>query len=142
MPLTSARAERVEPANPPRPRVLVVDDDSLVRWALHQALREDGDVTEAATAESALRLVRTADRPWSAIIVDWQVDDGSGVAILEEARRRWPRGTRIVLASDPSSADTQAALDVGAQLVCKPFRVDDIVGRVRAGLRDAHHYGE
>jgi len=63
----------------PSPRVLVVDDERLVRWALCQRLRADGfEVTEASTVAEALEQARTVD----AAILDYRLPDGDGISVL------------------------------------------------------------
>ena len=54
------------------PRVLVLDDEKLIRWSLKQLLSEEGyEVDTAATADEALRLAET--RNYALIITDLEI---------------------------------------------------------------------
>ena len=77
-------------------QILVVEDDAQVRGLLTSVLHRSG--FEVASASSAEDAVQFLDRPFDAIVSDWQMGEHDGVWLLEQARRRAP-GVRRVLIS-------------------------------------------
>lgn len=124
-------------------RVLLVEDDELVRLILAEMLGDAGmSVAEAPDAERAL--AHTAAPP-AVLVSDVDLGPGmDGVALAAEARRRWP-GLRVVLVSGlptnrarcrPGVADRFLAKPVtGAALVAAVGEVVDAGGR---GLRSTN----
>ena len=75
----------------PKEKVLVVDDDSAIRYTLTEALRASGyDSLEASTVAAALEFFDT-ERP-SAVLQDVNLPDGSGLDALLEYKKRQPTG--------------------------------------------------
>ena len=71
----------------PAARILVVDDEDLVRDYFGNALTTGGyEVDLAATAERAYALL--AERDYALVIADWWLDDGNGLSIANEASSR------------------------------------------------------
>ena len=70
-------------------RVLVVDDEQLIRWSLVQRLRDDGyEITEAATAAEALE---RAEQGVDLALLDYKLPDEDGLVVLQETARTRPR---------------------------------------------------
>src|SRR5947199_86705 len=73
-------------------KILIVDDEQLMRWALTEALRSWSYASvEASTGAAALAVFDT-EQP-SAVLLDVNLPDGSGLDVLREIkwRARWPR---------------------------------------------------
>ena len=87
------------------PRLLVVDDDPYTRIALNTLFTRQGwQVSLAATVAQGLAFLDLAPH---CLILDLDLPDGSGEAILSEIRRNRP-GTRVAVCSgldDPSRLD-------------------------------------
>ena len=65
-------------------RVLVVDDEQLIRWSVVERLREDGhEVTEAGTAADALE---RADQGVDLVLLDYKLPDDDGLSVLKKLR--------------------------------------------------------
>jgi PAS domain S-box-containing protein len=100
-------------AGPP-PRVLLVDDSLPVRQRMGQLIRESGlaqVVGETGSVAGAIDLLGSL-RP-DALVLDLQLSDGSGYAVLEAARRDLP-GCRIVVITsfaEPETRERCLALD-------------------------------
>ena len=63
--------------NSPRLRVLVVDDEPLIRWSLGETLEQSGHaVVEAGDAESAFRAV-SAGGPFDVVLLDYRLPDSN-----------------------------------------------------------------
>ncbi|HEX5009777.1 MAG TPA: response regulator [Planctomycetota bacterium] len=112
--------------------VLVVDDDLLVRWSLKQALTARGfQVLEAGSGREALQLAQ--EQRFEGAVIDWSLPDTDGLALLVALAQACP-GCRLLLLTAYLSEDlTARALQSGAaQVLGKPFEVDDIATRVAA----------
>lgn len=110
-------------------RVLIVDDDALVRWALAESLRAAGyDVAEAGTVEAAERVIADLDGALDGALVDLRLPDGSGLLVLESLRARRPGCRPILMTAYGSTDTTDAAASRGAvAVVGKPFDLGDIM---------------
>jgi PAS domain S-box-containing protein len=81
----------VAPSAPaaPRHRILVVEDDWLVRSTVVEMLQLRGhEVTEAADAERAIEIMQR--HPIDLLVTDVSLPGRSGVELVNEARERWP----------------------------------------------------
>jgi DNA-binding response OmpR family regulator len=94
----------------PRARVLVVDDDPMIRFSLSEALRDWGYRTsQAGTVADALKMFRT-ERP-AAILLDLKLPDGSGISVLNQIKSSSPETVIIVITG---FATPDNAFDAGA----------------------------
>ena len=123
------------------PRILVVDDEPQILRALRTSLRAAGyEVETAATAETAL--AEAAMRPPDAVILDLILPDGTGTDVARELRT-WSSAPIIVLSAVGDEREKIQALDAGADdYVQKPVGIDELLARLRAGLRRAAPAGE
>ena len=116
-----------------RPKLLVIDDDSYTRRALHSLFSRNGwQVGEAATVAEGLSRLDSAPR-W--IILDLNLPDGGGEEVLREVRRRLP-GTFVAVCSG-SSDPAQLAEVRGLRpelMLCKPVDIGPIERLCRSAL--------
>jgi two-component system response regulator RegX3 len=114
--------------------VLVVDDEASYREALASGLALEGFGVElAADGEEALRLFRRVHP--ELVLLDLMLPDGSGVELCKLMRVIAPVPIIIVTARN-SEVDVVVGLEVGAaDYVTKPFRLRELVARMRAVLR-------
>jgi two-component system KDP operon response regulator KdpE len=116
------------------PRVLIVEDEAQLRFALRRNLEEAGYAArEAADGAAALRELG-AFKP-DVILLDLMLPDLSGVEVCREIRRR--SETPIVVLSALEDERTKvAALDEGADdYLTKPFGMEELFARIRVALR-------
>jgi two-component system NtrC family response regulator len=113
-------------------RVLLVDDDSLVRWALGRALIQHGCiVVEASDAESAIWSVTDPSNVFDVILLDDRLSDAHGLELLMTLKQLVPR-TRVVMMSAGRPADLAEWVRGGAAaFVPKPFDLDDVWTLIR-----------
>ncbi|WP_148219299.1 ATP-binding protein [Azospirillum sp. B510] len=129
-------ASPAEPAADLRPlRILVVEDNPLVRMAMVEGLTEDGFTVETAEdGVSALALLET-DRAFDLVVSDVVMPGGvSGIDLARHIRGHWPH-LRVLLASgySPESLATMGA-DT-ASVLAKPFTPDQLAARIRSLAR-------
>jgi PAS domain S-box-containing protein len=73
-----------------RGRILIVDDDDLVRRTLHRMLARSHDVTLAESARAALAVL-TADASFDLVLCDVMMPEISGIELFEHIGARWPQ---------------------------------------------------
>ena len=74
---------------------LLIAADAETRSTMRAGLHRRFEITEAATAAEALLLVRA--RWFSAIVVDYELEDSSGVWILRQVASNFPHTHRILI---------------------------------------------
>ncbi|HET9730165.1 MAG TPA: response regulator transcription factor [Acidimicrobiia bacterium] len=118
------------------PLILVVDDEQSYRDALSVAFQREGFIVETA-ADGAEAIARfDASRP-ALVLLDVMLPKISGIDVCRELRTR-SRVPIIMVTAKAAEIDAVVGLEVGADdYVSKPFRLRELVARVRAALRRA-----
>jgi DNA-binding NtrC family response regulator len=107
-------------------RILIVDDDKLVRWTLTQKCTEFGYFSlEASSGEEALSVLQTEQV--DAILLDVHLPDLSGIEVLDKLKQAGETRSVIMMTADPQLDDVKAALRLGAyDFVSKPINFDEL----------------
>jgi two-component system response regulator AtoC len=115
-------------------KILIVDDEPMIRWTLNEALRGwEYDTVEAGTVASAL-VSFEAERP-AAVLLDINLPDGSGLDALREIKKRQPHAVVIMITANVLVEDTIAALRGGAyDFVGKPVNLSELQVTIRNGI--------
>jgi len=102
-------------------RILVVDDEEVIRSVIAEVLTDDGhEVTEAASAEEALSAFRQGEYPL--VLTDIVMKRMSGIELLKELKLIDPEVMVVVMTSHASVDTATSALRSGAyDYLCKPF---------------------
>jgi DNA-binding NtrC family response regulator len=115
-------------------KILIVDDDRMVRWSLSQALRGWGYIPVEAETVAAGFAAFDAEHP-AAALLDINLPDGSGLDVLREIKSRQPQAVAIMMTGDVVVGDTIAALRGGAyDFVGKPIKLEELQVTIRNGL--------
>jgi DNA-binding NtrC family response regulator len=111
--------------NSPVVRVLVVDDEGLIRWSLGQTLSAAGaTVVEAPDARTAMAAIEAAPH-FDVAVLDMHLPDGNGLALLATIRRLFPSTRVLMMTAHGTAALQDEARALGAAgLVEKPFDLD------------------
>ena len=119
-------------------RVLVVDDEPLVRWAVAETLADSGyDVLEAGDAKSALGFFRGART--DAVLLDLRLPDCNDLAVLSAIRRLSPDTPVILMTAYGSPEVLDEARRLGAfAIVDKPFELNEIPSLIQKALVSTH----
>ena len=115
-------------------KILLVEDDSALRGALEELLcREGYDVVKASNVRSAREgLDTTADL----VILDVGLPDGDGVELCRSWRSEGVQTPILFLTAKDEEMDVVRGLDSGGNdYVTKPFRMQELLSRIRALLR-------
>ncbi|HKQ76195.1 MAG TPA: sigma-54 dependent transcriptional regulator [Blastocatellia bacterium] len=115
-------------------KILIVDDEPMIRWTLNEALRGwKYDTIEAGTVEGALALFES-DRP-TVVLLDINLPDGSGLDALREIKSRHPQAVVIMITANVLIEDTLAALRGGAyDFIGKPVNLNELQVTIRNGI--------
>jgi DNA-binding NtrC family response regulator len=107
-------------------RILLVDDEKLVRWALTQKCAEFGYQTlEAENGEEALRALQSENV--DAVLLDVHLPDLSGIEVLEKLKQAGETRSIIMMTADPQLDAVKAALRLGAyDFVSKPINFEEL----------------
>jgi DNA-binding response OmpR family regulator len=118
--------------------ILIVEDDAALRATLAEQLAADGGflAEEAGSAADAEAMLGRADARYDAVLLDVGLPDGDGRDLCAKLRRLGKTMPVIMLTGVNGEQDTVRGLDAGANdYVAKPFRMPELLARVRAQLR-------
>jgi DNA-binding NtrC family response regulator len=121
---------------PDRPlKVLLVDDEPLIRWAVMETLTQAGhSVVEAGDGASAIRAMHDA-APIDVVLLDLCLPDSDDLGLLSNIRRQSPSTAVVLMTAHGSRETTDEALALGAyEVMAKPFDL----ARVETVLCEAH----
>lgn len=113
--------------NSPR-RVLVVDDEPLIRWSIAETLKAHGHtVLEAGSGAGALRALQGFSSSVDAVVLDYRLPDTHNLSLLARIRQVAPRTAVILMTAFGSSELIQDALRLGAyDVLDKPFEMNGL----------------
>ncbi|ODT15308.1 MAG: DNA-binding response regulator [Kaistia sp. SCN 65-12] len=117
-------------------RILVVDDDDLLRESLVEqlSLYEEFELLDEPTATKGVQRARA--EPTDLLIMDVTLPDMDGREAVKLLRKGGFKAPIIMLTGHDSESDTILGLEAGANdYVTKPFRFAVLLARIRAQLR-------
>jgi two-component system response regulator MprA len=117
--------------------VLLAEDDRAIRHALERALSLEGyQVT--AVADGVEALAQAHRTPPDVLLLDVMMPGIDGLQVCRVLRAEGDRTPILMLTALVETADRIAGLDAGADdYVAKPFRLAELLARLRALLRHA-----
>ena len=113
-----------------KPRVLVVDDETLICWSLRSALmNKEFEVITATSFQEGIREI--SSRNFDVLIADLKLDESDGFNVITEARKKNPliKTVMITAFGDENSRHKADELDVNL-FVEKPLNLSEIVHSV------------
>jgi DNA-binding response OmpR family regulator len=119
-------------------KILIVDDDAALRQSLAEQLGRDGEFvsTECACAAEALDTI--GRERFDAILLDVGLPDMDGRDLCRKLRDEAVSVPIVMLTAADSDGDTVQGLEAGANdYVTKPFRLNVLLARLRAHLRQS-----
>jgi two-component system cell cycle sensor histidine kinase/response regulator CckA len=143
-PLRVSEPEPVKPAEPPRlhsgigAKVLVVEDDEMVRKFVVQALIEEGfDICEAESGEEALELIEKGVFTPDLLLTDLVMRGINGRVLYEKVSEIMP-AVRVIYMSGYTKdiISSRGVLDEGVTFLQKPFAIPVLFNKVREVLQN------
>ena len=118
----------------PSARILIVDDEALVRWSLKERLSAAGyDVFEAGLASEGLERVSSGEI--DLVLLDYKLPDGDGLSVLKKIKEASPDIQVILMTAFSSVENAVEAMKLGAyHYVNKPFNLDEVEMLVQKAL--------
>ena len=115
-------------------KILLVEDDAALRGALEELLcREGYDVVKASNVRSAREGL---DSTIDLVFLDVGLPDGDGVELCRSWRSEGVQTPILFLTAKDEEMDVVRGLDSGGNdYVTKPFRMQELLSRIRALLR-------
>lgn len=124
----------------PALRVLIVDDEPLIRWSMSETLAHTGcTVTEAADASETLQQLATGPIP-DVILLDYRLPDSNDLTLLETIRRVAPSSSVVMMTAYGTAWVQAGALELGAfRVLTKPIEMNELSGLVRQAYESRPH---
>ena len=117
-------------------RLLLIEDDAILGEGLRDFLRLEQHLVDWCRNLSEARALHS--EPYDALLVDWQLPDGSGLAWLQARRTQGDHTPALMMTARDLLSDRIAGLDGGADdYLVKPFAPEELCARLRALLRRA-----
>lgn len=123
-------------------RILVVEDEDLIREMLVLALEEEGyEVVTAADGRTALTLLQDleptdTDFPFNLLVLDLMLPQINGLDLCRLLRYQGNPVPILILSAKASETDRVLGLEIGADdYLTKPFSMRELIARCRALLR-------
>lgn len=116
-------------------RILLVEDDGGIVWALNEVLRGEGfEVCTVSGETEAKRYLEGGSLP-DVILLDLSLADGNGFSLFCTVKEKYGVPTIFLTASGDEESVCRG-LELGAEdYIAKPFRARELVSRIRSVLR-------
>ncbi|MFM2067534.1 MAG: hypothetical protein RLZZ584_2443 [Pseudomonadota bacterium] len=115
-------------------RILIVDDEPVVRQAYGRILRNGHHVVDAASnGTDALRLMAAV--PYDVVLLDLRMPGMDGLSVLRALRQGWPACEVIIITGQAALDTAKASVALGAyDYLAKPVDPDEVVSATRGAL--------
>ncbi|UCC41551.1 MAG: sigma-54-dependent Fis family transcriptional regulator [Candidatus Aminicenantes bacterium] len=118
-------------------KILIVDDDKLIRWSLNQKITEwDFEVFEAENGKSGLQLAEE-EMP-DLVMLDVKLPDKKGTDLLEDFKRNWPELPVVMMTAFGVIDDAVTAMRRRAyDFITKPIEDTKLQNTIKNALETA-----
>ncbi len=117
-----------------RTKILVIEDEQLIRWTLTKHFNSEGFATdEAENAKVGLKLFE--ENVYDLIMLDYKLPGMTGIEVLRKIREH-DKDVVVIVMTAYGTVDTAVeAMKLGAyDFISKPFHVDEVMIQVERGL--------
>jgi DNA-binding response OmpR family regulator len=116
-------------------RILVIEDEDKLRWALQRGLADEGYEVEA-VEDGEVGLAFAMQEPFDCLILDLMLPGRDGIQVLGELRAGGSSTPVLILSARRELEDRVRGLDLGADdYLVKPFAWSELLARLRACVR-------
>ncbi len=114
-------------------KLLIVDDERLIRWSLKTRLQQAG--YHVLVADSGRETLEALEHAVSLVLLDLKLPDADGLDLLREIHTRLPSCRIIMMTAHWTPEIAREARARGAvDVLPKPFTLDDLTSRIEAAL--------
>jgi DNA-binding NtrC family response regulator len=114
-------------------RVLVVDDEPVVRMSFARSLAAEFDAHTVPDGDEALREMER--QPADVVLLDLRLPGAQGFELLEAMKRKWPETEVVVITGYPSVDSAKQAVRLGAaDYLAKPIGANEVMSAARNAL--------
>jgi len=108
-------------------RILVVDDDEVVRWSYQRSLQSASRNVEASSdGEEALQTME--ENRFDVVLLDLRMPGQDGLSVLRTIKQKWPESEVVIITGYPTVASAKEAVRLGAyDYVAKPVAPQDVI---------------
>ena len=119
------------------PKVLVIDDNKLIRWSLKEILFQEGyEVDTIDTAREAVNLAKVV--PYRLIFADLEIQDENGIEMLKKIKELRPDVVTIILSAYPKQKMLPEFSDLKVfSIIEKPFKSEHLLSVAKEALDSA-----
>lgn len=119
-------------------RILLLEDDTSLIDGLQYALEKNGFSLDIATTTAQAREFLNGDTAYALLLLDVTLPDGTGFDICTRVRQKDSRIPIIFLTASDEEVNIIRGLDSGGDdYITKPFKLGELLSRIRALLRRA-----
>lgn len=117
-------------------KILLVEDETVLRDALQEWLAADGyDVEVAESGEEAVERIK--NREYGVIVLDLRLPGIDGLRAFEEAKDIRPEIKGVIITAYPSKETQEKANEIGLlDYLPKPFKVEDLEKIISGALNE------
>ncbi len=108
-------------------RILIVDDDEVVRWSYLRSLQSVScNVAAASDGEEALQTME--QNPFDVVLLDMRMPGQDGLSVLRTIKQKWPESEVVIITGYPTVDSAKEAVRLGAyDYVAKPVGPQDVI---------------
>jgi DNA-binding NtrC family response regulator len=119
-----------------KPRILIVDDEDIVRLSYAMILaRENCQAQTAGGADEALRAMHAG--PFDVVLLDLRMPGAGGMSVLKAIKQNWPDCEVVIITGYPTLESAKEAVRLGAyDYLAKPVGPDEVIEVARGALRN------
>ena len=116
---------------------MLVDDEETLRWALHEALSEEGfDIENTSDSMKALEFTRKTK--YDLVISDLKMPIMGGLQLISEIKKQNPDTKAIIITAYGSAEAVIEAMHLGVlDFITKPFKIEHIKRVINKVLDDS-----
>jgi len=117
-----------------KPRILIIEDEKLIRWSLRQRFAEEGYIVDDAE-NAAQGLDKLSRATYALVMLDYKLPDMTGLDVLRRIREDDQDIVVLIMTAYSSVENAVEAMRLGAyDYVSKPFKMDALMVTVNKAL--------
>lgn len=121
-----------------KPRILIIEDEKLIRWSLRQRFQEEGYLVEDAETGTD-GLARMSRATFDLVMLDYKLPDMTGLEVLRKVRDEDQEVVVLMMTAYSNVENAVEAMRLGAyDYVSKPFKMDVLMVAVNKALETTH----